>query len=361
MPTEADLPVSTPVLQRLLHLGEPDDKDALELRQNLSGLAGRDGWLWLGGDEGRSVVRLVDQGGDRFGAGQRFKLRDFELAEGREEGESELEGLCLDGDRLWLVGSHSLRRWSLDSDKGHPLRVDPQRSRNAQLLGYLQLDAQGLPLAGRRLAFHRKRGVDALFEALVADPLIAPFTGLPSKDNGLDIEGLVARGDRLLLGLRGPVLRGISLVADLRLSFSDDALLQLEGLRLRCLDLAGLAVRDLAVLPGTEDVLVLAGPTMTLAGPSYLYIWPSALAGAGPGDISPLSAPVREPVEPLLCLRDGRPGRPDHGSDKPEGLELQRLNDRWIAWVAYDDPTESRTACPGQGVATRLDGFALPL
>lgn len=33
---------------------------------------------------------------------------------------------------------------------------------------------------------------------------------IPSKDNGLDIEGLAVDGRRLLLGLRGPLLRGWS-------------------------------------------------------------------------------------------------------------------------------------------------------
>ena len=33
---------------------------------------------------------------------------------------------------------------------------------------------------------------------------------IPGKDNGFDMEGLAVDGDRLLLGLRGPVLRGFS-------------------------------------------------------------------------------------------------------------------------------------------------------
>jgi hypothetical protein len=56
--------------------------------------------------------------------------------------------------------------------------------------------------------------------------------------------------------------------------------------------------------------------------------------------------------------RDGRPGRAGEGSDKPEGLEVQRSEGRLLAWVAYDDPSVARRQ--GLGVRTRLDGFVVP-
>ena len=49
------------------------------------------------------------------------------------------------------------------------------------------------------------------------DPVLGPFVGLPSKENGLDIEGLAVRGDTVLLGLRGPVIRGYALVVRLEM------------------------------------------------------------------------------------------------------------------------------------------------
>jgi L-seryl-tRNA(Ser) seleniumtransferase len=38
---------------------------------------------------------------------------------------------------------------------------------------------------------------------------------IPGKDNGLDVEGLASVGDRLLVGLRGPVLRGWAIVLEI--------------------------------------------------------------------------------------------------------------------------------------------------
>ncbi|PZV22763.1 MAG: hypothetical protein DCF18_08825 [Cyanobium sp.] len=65
-----------------------------------------------------------------------------------------------------------------------------------------------------------------------------------------------------------------------------------------------------------------------------------------------------EQPEPLLWIRDGLPGRPDQGSDKPEGLDVQRRDGHLLAWVAYDDPTVARGE--GPGLCTQLEGFVVP-
>jgi hypothetical protein len=360
--SEADLPLSAPSQQRLLRLGASDDPAATALQRNLSALAGRDDWLWMGGDEGRSLFRLEGLDNHQHGDPSRVKLADFGLAEGKEQGESDIEGLALDGDRLWLVGSHSSRRYALTSRKGEPLSLPAESRRNAHVLGCLHLDGKGWPRSGQRLQPARKASRDALSKALAADPRLAPFIAIPSKDNGLDIEGVTARGERVLVGLRGPVLRGIALVADLRLaglSATSGETLTLESLRLRALQLSGLAVRDLAAVPGSPDVIVLAGPTMTLPGPCFLYRWRDALhpdreaIARGEG-----SALVVEEPEPQLCIREGRPGRGGEGDDKPEGLHVAQQGDQLMAWVAYDDPSTSRRE--GDGACTRLAGFALP-
>jgi len=359
--------LASPAQQRLLQLGGAADKDARALRDNLSGLAGRESWLYLAGDEGRSLLRLRREGDRRegeqaYGHPSWLKLRDFGLAGSKHDGESDLEGLALDGERLWLVGSHSLRRFKHTSTDDPPLALESRRSANGQVLGCLHLDGDGQARSGQRLRFHEQHGEDALTAALAAEPLLQPFLAIPSKDNGLDIEGIAARGERLLLGLRGPVLRGIALVAELQLSGLDPAPgsgpigapLELVSLHLRYLDLGGLAVRDLVALPGSNDALILAGPTMTLAGPCLLLHWPGAFAPAT-ASASNSASIVVETVKPLLRIRSGNP---DAGFDKPEGLHLQRQGEAWIAWVAYDNPSPER--CRGEGYCTRLDGWLLP-
>src|SRR5512141_1438607 len=57
--------------------------------------------------------------------------------------------------------------------------------------------------------------LDELATAISKDEHFAPFAEIPGKDNGLDIEGLAVTGNRVLLGLRGPVLRGWACVLEL--------------------------------------------------------------------------------------------------------------------------------------------------
>ncbi|MGL6133997.1 MAG: DUF3616 domain-containing protein [Prochlorococcaceae cyanobacterium] len=142
------------------------------------------------------------------------------------------------------------------------------------------------------------------------------------------------------------MLRGIALVFDLRLGGldGDGPILSLSRWRCRHLQLGGLAVRDLAVVPGSDEVLVLAGPTMTLAGPCYLHRWRNALR---PDDSARAPGITVEEPEPLLWIRDGPPGRPTEGSDKPEGLDVQAHDGCLLAWVAHDDPTVARGKGPG--------------
>jgi Protein of unknown function (DUF3616) len=350
--------LAAPSHQRRLHLGDEHDDHTKALRDNLSGLAGVDGWLWLAGDEGRRLLRLQRGADGTYGHPQWIQLCDYGLAGGHDDGESDLEGLCVDGQRLWLVGSHSLRRTKHNSTKGTPLEVEARRRPNTQVLGCLNLDRDGNPCSGQRLCIDNTIGEDALTTALAAQPLLRPFLPIPSKDNGLDIEGITARDDRVLLGLRGPVLRGIALVADVTLSglephHGSDAIgnpLELAHLRLCGLDLGGLAVRDLAVLPGSDDVLILAGPTMTLAGPCQLYRWRNAFAT---GDAACEGLSVTTPT-PVLWIRDGSP---HERHNKPEGLDLERIEGHLVAWIAYDNPDKHR--CRGAGCSTQLDGFVL--
>jgi Protein of unknown function (DUF3616) len=128
----------------------------------------------------------------------------------------------------------------------------------------------------------------------------AAMLPLASKENGFDIEGLAAFGPRLFLGLRGPVLRGWAMLLAIEPEIREDGLLGLAGIssgrrryRKYFLDLDGLGVRDLS--RDGEDLLILAGPTMTLDGAMRVYRLraPAALeddsvVGHGEGRLAPL-------------------------------------------------------------------------
>jgi hypothetical protein len=116
---------------------------------------------------------------------------------------------------------------------------------------------------------------------LADDPHLAPFLAIPSKENGLDIEGIAAAGNRVWLGLRGPVLRGHAVILEFDFELASDGTLVPRRLAnghayaKHVLPSDGLGVRDLA--RDGEDILVLTGPALGSDGPSHVLRWRGAL------------------------------------------------------------------------------------
>lgn len=100
---------------------------------------------------------------------------------------------------------------------------------------------------------------DKLSKIILADPTLQPFADRRLENNGVTIEGIAIRRDRLLAGFRGPTLpngRAAVLSVALDSLFGNGAAApQLHRLRLG----DGQGVRDLA--PYRNGILVLAGPT----------------------------------------------------------------------------------------------------
>jgi hypothetical protein len=119
--------------------------------------------------------------------------------------------------------------------------------------------ARALPFTGKR----------SLRRVLKRDRQIAPFLAIPTKENGLDVEGVLAWRNRLFLGLRGPVIATRAVIVELPLK---SALRRPgKGMRKHFLDLGGLGVRDLC--HDGKDVLILAGPVTSTGGPFRLFRW----------------------------------------------------------------------------------------
>jgi hypothetical protein len=193
-----------------------------------------------------------------------------------------------------------------------------------------------------------------LIDALASDPHIGPFLphedlgkkgdekdkaplsrSIPSKDNGFDIEGLAVRGNRLFVGLRGPVVRGWAIVLELEVTVEPPALILSkigpngQSYRKHFLRLDGLGVRDLCW--HGDDLLILAGPTMDLDGPVRLFRW-RGVAAFKNETITP-----RESLELLLDLPYGE------GEDHAEGMTI--IDDEGtspLVLVVYDSPGKIR-------------------
>ena len=291
-------------LVRTVRLRFGDLSRAAATHTNLSAVRVDGPVLWIAGDETATVERLVADDPAQpaeYAGEQSYRLADFIDLPGTDaDEEADVEGLARTGHFLWAVGSHSLRRKQIKAhhagDKALRRLSRVRGQDNRQILLRLPVtEVGGLPTPVREIVVdgvtHRAAQLDrrdGLRTLLRHDEHLGPFLAIPGKDNGLDIEGIAVSGERVYLGLRGPVLRGWAFVLELR-PFVDPA--EPERLRLRTfgdglayrkhvLRLAGLGVQDLC--PHGEDLLVLAGPTMDLDGPVHVFRWHGALTADTP-------------------------------------------------------------------------------
>lgn len=328
------------------------------VKTNLSGAAFTGDWLWVAGDEACGLDRLrrldpVGQERLRFGEVRDFPLADLLDLPGAPDEEADLEGIALADGFLWVVGSHGLKRKNAKPGRDHADNgkrlAKVTLDANRRLLACLPIepDANGEPCLVRQ-ARDGRRAVrlkgdaqeNLLTRALADDPHFGPYMAIPGKDNGFDIEGLAVDGRRLLLGLRGPVLRGWSALLEIAVELRGDQLrlapLDDSGtlVRKHFLQLDGLGVRDLHF--SGDDLYILAGPTMVLNGDIRLFKWPAA---------RPLLAANQEAVRFEAALTESVPLPHGRGTNRAEAIcdvprDLSGGKASWL--VLYDAPGPDR-------------------
>jgi Protein of unknown function (DUF3616) len=162
------------------------------------------------------------------------------------------------------------------------------------------------------------------------DAHIAPFIGVPAKENGFDIEGIAVAGTLVAVGLRGPVVNEWGCIVTFEAKAKRKKIQAAKPLdyRKHWLKLRGLGVRDLKV--DGSDLLILAGPTQALDGPVRVYRWPGwreAVREGHDGLVEP---------ELLLELPNG------DGCDHAEGLLPWPVKRGRALLVVHDSPCPSR-------------------
>lgn len=313
-----------------------------DLRDGLSAIV-RDGThLWTANDETTSLERLTIEGD------QAHHHRSFDLADLLElpgKGEIDIEGLDVEGDTLWLLGSHSSVRKRV-KDKHSPdearealavVEVSHRRQVLARLSTKALLDPSGNGIGEQQRPANFGPGGGSgggMLDLLSADPHIGSFISsrpIPGKDNGIDFEGLAVTGGRVFIGLRGPVLRGWAVIIELQAG--DGPAISPEPIgpggrhyRKHFLDLRGLGVRDLC--RHGDDLLVLAGPTMELDGRIAVFRWRGAMLSEDEAVLH------KDNLKCELNLPFGK------GKDRAEGITM--LEDGRSALVVYDTPAEER-------------------
>lgn len=228
---------------------------------------------------------------------------------GAEGTEIDLEGLAVSGDVLYAVGSHSLARKAADPDKSY--------QKNRERIREINEDANRDQLFRVKLAADGSlRAKDSInLQAIFRQhSLLRPFSKLPSKENGIDIEGIAAHGDSLYVGFRGPVLRG-NYVPVLRLRFDEP-----NNNELLFVPLDGNGIRDMTAVD--DGFLILAGPVGDARGTYAVYHWNGSdcLVGQdGPGGKCELLATIG-PLE----------------AGKPEGLAARKSATGHELFLVFD-------------------------
>jgi hypothetical protein len=221
----------------------------------ISGAAIVGDFLVIGADEGHRL-QLLKRTADETA----WKLKhNVDLT--RDGREIDIEAVTYGDGYVYVVGSHSFRRrrlkreLSVRKNRERMLTVEAQPSRNRLF----------------RVAFDAKSGsigkIDSidLSKRLLKDPLLHLFVGLPSKENGIDIEGIAYRERLLHLGFRGPVLRG-NYVPVMVLDFKHP-----KRYTLRFVCLGGQGIRDFVAVD--NGFLIVSGPANDAPGPYRLWWW----------------------------------------------------------------------------------------
>jgi len=348
-----------------LTLGAAGEASGPGLGADLSAAAVHGDVLWLANDERAHVERLTRQGDGGYGDHRPFELAPLlDLPAGGKDGAAEevdIEGLAVEDGYLWIVGSHSAARRKPKAGERDPqailarlteVRDNPSRC----LLARVPIDKgkkHGARLVredgGRSAACLRidPRAGSELSWLLGRDEHLGRFIGVTAKENAFDIEGLAVEGERVWLGLRGPVLRGWAVIIELKLREAGPGELSLDRLdgssaryRKHFLDLHGLGIRELC--RHERDLLILAGPTMDIDGPVRVHRWADPAARTSP-------VTDREHVPAIGDVPFGQ------GTDHAEGLSLIQTEDGKAGLlVIYDSPDPSRVRDGGRTVLADL-------
>ncbi|MBY5523571.1 DUF3616 domain-containing protein [Rhizobium leguminosarum] len=271
-----------------------------KLLKNLSGCTVWKGFLWTVSDEGRTIECLAP-----FSSGYNNLVRSVsldalfdDLSSKDHSDEIDLEDIAASDGYLWVCDSHSRVRRSAD---GRPT-VQIKNGKSRRLLGRLKLDRNGGTFArAERLPSDGDGGLRSILEA---NEFLAPFAGLPSKEGGIDLEGITVGDQRVFVGLRGLVIDGKAIVAEL--FFTEQ--FRVRSTILHFIDLQGLGIRDLEWSRG--GLLLIAGPVGSARVPFHIFRW-SVKSAVAPERVFSFEPSIEKPEAPLC--RGGRRRADDNG------------------------------------------------
>jgi len=194
--------------KKLQLLGSVKLSGNIKARGDISAVAKVGSYIVIGADEGVGeaedenliqVLKEVDS--KHYEVSHNIFLFKGNKEEGRE---MDIEGIAAEGNTMYVVGSHSFRRervkptrkYEKNRERLENEEVDYEKNRD--WLYRLTINSEVRDLDKKRIS---------LRDIIDTDKVLKTFSRIPSKENGVDIEGIAVEGEWLYVGFRGPVFR----------------------------------------------------------------------------------------------------------------------------------------------------------
>jgi hypothetical protein len=217
----------------------------------------------VGPDENLNIIQVLSkQGDDQYVVSHDIVVMD---AKDEEDKELDIEGIAVDGNSIYVVGSHSSKRNRVRKKKNS---YEQNRETffvnniadevNRNWLYRLTVDEQ-VQTTERNMRI-------SLNDIILNHNVLKTFSQLPSKENGIDIEGISVVDEWVYVGFRGPVFRG-NYVPVLKFKFDD----HVTTASLLFVNLGGGGIRDMASFNG--GILIISGPVGDGPGSYRVHYW----------------------------------------------------------------------------------------
>lgn len=245
------------------NLGKIEFQGEIIENKDISAIISFGKFLAIGSDENKRRVQILEkQQGNVYRVRDDLEIQLPVLAE-REDQEIDIEGMSINnGNTLFIIGSHSLKRSKVKDDKTYLenrqriKEVVVEDRRNS--IFKLTIDPE-TGIANKEIETIRIK------EIIENDAVLGIFASIPSKENGVDIEGIASDHDTVYIAFRGPVIRG-NYAPVMVLDLNDKS-----NYELRFINLGGNGIR--AITKVNDGFLIISGPVGDGFGPYQLYFW----------------------------------------------------------------------------------------
>jgi len=239
----------------------------IKAAKDLSAIGRVGATLVVGADEGTgpdgdiNIIQVLSQQADN----QYVVSNDIVVFTGDKENgrELDIEGIAVEGEYIYVVGSHSSKRKRVKTDKSYKKNrktfnhksIDDESNRD--WLYRLKVNAQ--------IQLTEKKAI-TLRGLMQKHKVLKTFSQIPSKENGIDIEGIAVVDDWIYVGFRGPVFRN-NYVPVLKLKFDDAE----NTASLLWVNFGGGGIRDMAKVE--DGFLIISGPVGDGPGAYSVHHW----------------------------------------------------------------------------------------